>query len=406
LSNNKKSLENVLILQGGGSLGAFGCGVYKALAKNNINIDILAGTSIGAVNAAIIAGSSRNDDDNKPEKALEEFWLELGENFINLESYFYSPFSWLSSSIFMDYNSLLLRNMPLVENYANLKSLLSFYSSAFYGNDAMFLPRWRSNFSFHHHNNNSSNFSNPSKWTYLYDNSPLEKTLEKYIDYEKLTPTGKPNGRLIITAVNVLTAEPLTFDSSKTKINSRHILASSGYPFYFLPWTEIEKGIYGWDGGLLSNTPLREVIDASPIDNKQVFLVENYPKNIDKLPENILDVLHRARDIVFSDKTMHNIQMSKVITRYLQFIDELYHIIDKNIDKEKIDKEKLREINLKYNKFKRKHGAEIKKILYITRSEDQHHHMYENADFSPDIIKESIKQGEIKTNEALAKLKN
>jgi NTE family protein len=60
--------------------------------------------------------------------------------------------------------------------------------------------------------------------------------------------------------------------------------------------------------------------------------VENHPKNIDKLPENIPDVLHRARDIVFSDKTLHNIQMSKIITRYLQFIDELYQIIDKNID--------------------------------------------------------------------------
>lgn len=410
MSNDKKSLENVLILQGGGSLGAFGCGVYKALAKNNINVDILAGTSIGAVNAAIIAGSSRNDDDNKPEKVLEEFWLELGENFTNLESPFSSPFLWssLSSSLFTNYYSFLLSNIPMIENYySNLKSLLSFYSSAFYGNDAMFLPRWRSTFSANNNNNNNnSDFSNPSKWTYLYDNSPLEKTLDKYIDYEKLTPTGKPNGRLIITAVNVLTAEPLTFDSSKIKITSKHILASSGYPFYFLPWTEIEKGVYGWDGGLLSNTPLREVIDASPVNNKQIFLVENYPKNIDKLPENIPDVLHRARDIVFSDKTMHNIQMAKVITRYLQFIDELYQIIDKNVDKEKIDKEKLRKINLKYNKFCCEHGAEIKKIFYITRSEDHHHHMYENADFSLATIKDSIKQGEIKTNEALANLEN
>ena len=89
----------------------------------------------------------------------------------------------------------------------------------------------------------------------MYDNSPLAKTLEKYIDYEKLTPTEKrkPNGHLIIAAVNVLTAEPLTFDSSIHKITSKHILAISGYPFYFLPWTEIEKGIYCWDGRLLSN---------------------------------------------------------------------------------------------------------------------------------------------------------
>src|SRR5215211_4736444 len=69
--------ENVLILQGGGSLGAFGCGVFKALAKSNIKIDIIAGTSIGGLNASIIAGSKGEDP---PEKALEQYWLELGED--------------------------------------------------------------------------------------------------------------------------------------------------------------------------------------------------------------------------------------------------------------------------------------------------------------------------------------
>src|ERR671939_247332 len=73
--NNK--LENVLILQGGGSLGAFGCGVFKALANNNIKLDIIAGTSIGGINAAIIAGSK---DEKHPEEALEQFWLELSED--------------------------------------------------------------------------------------------------------------------------------------------------------------------------------------------------------------------------------------------------------------------------------------------------------------------------------------
>ena len=69
------TIENVLILQGGGSLGAFGCGVFKALANNNIKIDIVAGTSIGGLNATIIAGSKGDD----PERELEQFWLELAE---------------------------------------------------------------------------------------------------------------------------------------------------------------------------------------------------------------------------------------------------------------------------------------------------------------------------------------
>ena len=69
------TIENVLILQGGGSLGAFGCGVFKALANNNIKIDIVAGTSIGGLNATIIAGSK----EDHPERELEQFWLELAE---------------------------------------------------------------------------------------------------------------------------------------------------------------------------------------------------------------------------------------------------------------------------------------------------------------------------------------
>src|SRR3954449_7479521 len=74
-------VENVLVLQGGGSLGAFSCGVFKALRKNKINLDILAGTSIGGVNAALIAGSKEEDH---PELALEQFWLEIAENSVNL----------------------------------------------------------------------------------------------------------------------------------------------------------------------------------------------------------------------------------------------------------------------------------------------------------------------------------
>ena len=79
MSSNK--IENVLVLQGGGSLGAFACGVFKTLANKNIKIDIVAGTSIGGINAAIIAGSR---DKEHPERTLEEFWLELAENSVNM----------------------------------------------------------------------------------------------------------------------------------------------------------------------------------------------------------------------------------------------------------------------------------------------------------------------------------
>jgi NTE family protein len=90
-----------------------------------------------------------------------------------------------------------------------------------------------------------------------------------------------------------LTAEPLIFDSATQQITSKYILAATGYPSYYFQWVEVEKGVYAWDGSLLSNTPLGEVIDSSPVRDKQVFLVENYPKKCETLPDNLSEVKHR-----------------------------------------------------------------------------------------------------------------
>jgi NTE family protein len=231
------------------------------------------------------------------------------------------------------------------------------------------------------------------------------KTAEKYIDYNKLQPNGKPNSRLIITAVNVMTAEPLIFDSAKQQITSKHILAATGYPSYYFPWVEVEKGVYAWDGRLLSNTPLREVIASSPVKDKRVFLVENYPKRCDALPDNLLEVQHRARDIIFSDKTIHNVKMSKVITYYLRLIDDLYNMLESQFSSEKKeDIKKFEKIRARYKKVSEQHGSEIKGVHYITRSEP-FPSLYENADFSVDTIKASIKEGELKTNQILKDIK-
>jgi NTE family protein len=392
------TIENVLILQGGGSLGAFGCGVFKALANSNIKIDIIAGTSIGGLNASIIAGSKGEDP---PEKTLEQYWLELGEDSAaNLNS----PFlEWLARY------PILTPPLPsptpttghsAMTHISQVKSVVSFYSSAIYGNNKIFVPRWRPDFAF-----SDPQYFTPDKWTYMYDHSPLVKTAEKYIDYNKLQPNGKSNSRLIITAVNVMTAEPLIFDSAKQQITSKHILAATGYPSYYFPWAEVEEGVYAWDGSLLSNTPLREVIDASPVKDKRVFLVENYPKRCDALPDNLLEVQHRARDIMFSDKTIHNIQMSKTITYYLRLINDLYKMLEDHFSSEKKeDIEKFEKIRARYKKVSEEHGAEIKRVHYITRSEP-FPSLYENADFSAETIKASIKDGESKTNQILRAIK-
>ena len=407
-AHNNNKIENVLVLQGGGSLGAFGCGVFKAIANNDIKLDIIAGTSIGGINAAIISGSK---DEKHPEQALEQFWLELSEGFVEFDKHILPYFSSVPKFV----EDLLLparyyyNNLPIYsseqENYSTttnanehaikMKQLRSFYSSAIFGNDKMFKPRWRQETAL-----TDPEYFTPQKWTYLYDLAPLVKTLEKYIDYDKLKPNGNPNARLILTAVNILTADPLTFDSSKQQITPKHILATSAYPLYNFRWIEVEDGVYAWDGGLLSNTPLREVIDASPVNDKRIFLVENYPKRVNALPKSLPEVYHRARDIMFSDKTEYNVRMSKVITQYLRYIEELYQLIETRIDLSKVDPKQLKRIRKKYKKYKQERGAEIKDIVYVTRDEP-FPHMYENADFSPQTIKNSIKEGEMKTIQAL-----
>ncbi|MGD9534990.1 MAG: hypothetical protein AB7V56_14635 [Candidatus Nitrosocosmicus sp.] len=210
----------------------------------------------------------------------------------------------------------------------------------------------------------------------------------------------KNKTRVILTAANVINARPVVFDSHHMQIKPKHILATSAYPLYNFPYVEIEKGVYAWDGGLLSNTPLREVLEASPIKDKKIFLVENYPKKINHLPGNIGEIRHRARDIIFSDKTEHSIKMSEIITRYLGFIEELYQIVNNNKDRLQLEEKVVKKINKKYKMYRLDHGAQIKEIFYISRDEE-FPHLYENADFSPKTILRSIKEGEEKASKVI-----
>jgi NTE family protein len=115
-SSTKETLENILILQGGGSLGAFGCGVYKSLVKNNINLDVIAGTSIGGINAAIIAGSKNGEH---TDQLLEGFWLELADGFVDIDNL----------SFFSSWNKFMEQIQPFSKYYLYL-SYFSILSTA------------------------------------------------------------------------------------------------------------------------------------------------------------------------------------------------------------------------------------------------------------------------------------
>jgi len=384
-----KDIENVLILQGGGSLGAFACGVCKTFAKKDIKFDIIAGTSIGAINGAITAGS-KNDT---PQKDLEDFWIELAESSYNIIPDIFS----------FDYD---YQNNKIIYKKSSSASI----NAAVFGVPKFFVPRWV-NWNMYRSNVLTDYTMLPSHWTYVYDNTFLEKTLEKYIDFKKLSPDAKANNinndgnsnntiRLIISAVDVLSADPLIFDSYKTQIQMKHLLATIGYPQYGFPWVEVNDGVYAWDGSLLSNTPIREVMLASPSKDKNIFVIENYPRKIDRLPTNMSEVQSRAKDIMFTDKDQSLRKMSKLITRHINLIETLYDIFNE-YDHSKIDTKIIKYIEKEHKLLVEKYGAKILNIKRISRENSETPYSLQNADFSVNTIKELIIQGENKALESL-----
>ncbi len=354
MKNGELRFETVLVMQGGGSLGAYECGVYKTLVKHGIKFDVVAGTSIGAVNAAIIAGTQNND----PAKDLEDFWLTMSET--------------VTPSFLPD----------------NIRAVFSSMSAAMWGNPNAFAPRWFTP---------NLNYFFPYMSPYLYDITPLKNTLNKYVDFTKLKSPDRP--RLIVTSTDIQKGKSVTFDSKHMEIDADHVLASAGYPFYGIAWTQ-KDGRYLWDGSLLSNTPLREVINASPRCDKKVYIVNLFPRIHEELPTNMSEAWHRARDIMHTDKTEHNLRMSRVITRYLELLKEMHEIISiANLDEE--TKARFKKIEPEYHKLACERGAIIQGIIRIERKEESHF-IFEDADFSVATIKQLIKQGEEDAETVLA----
>src|ERR671923_2696506 len=203
-SSKKEALrsETVLVLQGGGSLGAYECGVYKSLYKHGIKFDILAGSSIGAINASIICSAQNANKDAA--EVLENFWITLSEDIkfpVLLPSSTLLPVAFSSSSSSID----------------KMMAITSSMYSAIYGNPKAFLPRW--------FKLSSTDYYLPSyKWNYLYDSAPLKKTLKEFIDFEYLKQnkaqdvSGEEQSRLIITSTDIQKGEPVIFDSKKMDI--------------------------------------------------------------------------------------------------------------------------------------------------------------------------------------------
>jgi NTE family protein len=167
----KLQSETVLVLQGGGSLGAYECGVYKALYRHGIKFDILAGSSIGAVNASMIC-SAQNASKNAA-KVLEDFWLTLADknNTPELLPIFSLLSLGLKSSSTLKAPTFFSSSPHILEDKI-MASLSSLYSAAC-GNAKAFMPRWFIS-------STSPDYYLPYKWNYVYDTSPLKETLKEF----------------------------------------------------------------------------------------------------------------------------------------------------------------------------------------------------------------------------------
>jgi NTE family protein len=143
------------------------------------------------------------------------------------------------------------------------------------------------------------------------------------------------------------------------------------------------------------------VINASPKCDKKVYIVNLFPRNHEELPRNMSEVWHRARDIMHTDKTEHNVRMSKIITRYLTLLKEMHDIINGAKLDEKT-KERVKKIEKEYHKLACERGAIIEEIIRIERKEESHF-LFEDADFSIATIKQLIRQGEEDAENILSK---
>lgn len=252
----------ILVLQGGGALGAYQAGMFEALCEQFAEPTWVAGISIGAINAALIAG---NPVAMRVER-LHEFWHLV------------------SSSLAMPGTANVVTGREALNEASATHGML-------FGVPGFFAPRFP-----------PAPFQRRGTLEAIsyYDTAPLRQTLEQLIDFD-LINAGPV--RLSVGAVNVRTGNFAYFDSRKQRIDARHIMASGALPPGFAP-VEIDGEFY-WDGGLVSNTPLQYVLDQPGERHRIVFQVDLFAATGD-LPTTLAEVTEREKDIRFSSRTRLN----------------------------------------------------------------------------------------------------
>jgi NTE family protein len=267
----------VLVLQGGGALGAYQVGVYQALHEAGIEPDWVIGTSIGAINAALICG-------NAPEHRLDRldaFWRQLEQQGFAPSAL--DPFGVLTMLGTMN---TVLRGIPsfFIPNPAALRG---------------------------------THASAGVEQASYYSTAPLRATLEPLIDWKYLCDC---RTRLTVGAVNVCTGQMRYFDTRETPLGVDHVMASGALPPAFGA-VRIDGEPY-WDGGIYSNTPIEAVLDDKPRRDSLIFAVNVWHQKAPE-PGSIWEVMSRQKDIQFASRADSHIARQKQIHHLRHVIREL-----------------------------------------------------------------------------------
>jgi NTE family protein len=267
----------VLVLQGGGALGSYQAGVYQALHEAGVEPDWIVGTSIGAINASLIAGNAPQDRLAR----LNEFWSRVQR----------AP-HWSFRDVF-----------------PGLGERWSYWTTLTQGIPGFFKPNALAHA--------GDSFPLGADRAGYYSTAPLERTLAELVDFD-LINRGRP--RLTVGAAHVRTSQMRYFDTRDGKLDVRHIMASGALPPAFPP-IRVDGELY-WDGGILSNTPTEVVFDDNPRRDSLIFSVHLW-NPVGAEPTTMADVLNRHKDVQYSSRIASQIARHQQAHRLRHVINEL-----------------------------------------------------------------------------------
>jgi NTE family protein len=267
----------VLVLQGGGALGSYQAGVYQALYEAGIEPDWIIGTSIGAINASLIAG---NAPQNRLPR-LREFWKRMAQRPI-----------W-----------------SFADGFPGFNEKLSYWSTVANGIPGFFRPNPLAHA--------GADYPLGADKAGYYSTEPLEQTLRELVDFDLLNSS---TPRLTVGAANVRTSQMRYFDSRDCQLGVKHVMASGALPPAF-PAIRIDGELY-WDGGILSNTPTEAVFDDNPRKDSLIFAVHMWnPSGAE--PTTMAEVLNRQKDVQYSSRIASHIARQQQAHRLRHVINQL-----------------------------------------------------------------------------------